>query len=72
MADMKAIGTPAPRTIDGVEKVTGTARYTADYSLPGMLWGKTLKSPYPHARIVSIDTSAAKALPRRARRDHGT
>ncbi len=62
-ADMKVIGTPAVRTIDGVEKVTGTALYTADYSLPGMLWGKTLKSPYPHARIVSIDTSAAKALP---------
>jgi len=63
MAEMKVIGTPALRTIDGTEKVTGTARYTADYSLPGMLHGKTLKSPYPHARIVSIDTSAAKALP---------
>jgi CO/xanthine dehydrogenase Mo-binding subunit len=63
MAEMKVIGTSAPRTIDGTEKVTGTARYTADYSLPGMLHGKTLKSPYPHARIVSIDTSAAKALP---------
>jgi len=37
MADMKVIGTPALRTIDGVEKVTGTARYAADYSLPGML-----------------------------------
>jgi len=63
MAETRVIGTPALRTIDGTEKVTGTALYTADYTLPGMLWGKTLKSPYPHARIVSIDTSAAKALP---------
>jgi CO/xanthine dehydrogenase Mo-binding subunit len=63
MAEPRVIGTPALRTIDGTEKVTGTALYTADYTLPGMLWGKTLKSPYPHARIVSIDTSAAKSLP---------
>jgi putative selenate reductase molybdopterin-binding subunit len=43
--------------------VAGTARYTGDYTLPGMLWGKALTSPYPHARIVSIDTAAARALP---------
>jgi len=63
MADMRVIGTPALRTIDGTEKVTGTAHYTADITLPGTLWCKTLKSPYPRARIVRIDTSAAKALP---------
>ena len=37
MADLKVIGAPALRTIDGIEKVAGTARYTADFSLPGML-----------------------------------
>jgi CO/xanthine dehydrogenase Mo-binding subunit len=63
MADMKVIGTPVVRTVDGIEKVTGAACYTADYTPHGMLWGRTLGSPYPHARIVGIDTSAAKALP---------
>lgn len=48
---------------DGVPKVMGLARYGADYELPGMLWGKVLRSPHAHARIVSIDTSRAKALP---------
>ena len=48
---------------EGPDKVTGQARYTADVLLPGMLWGKVLRSPFPHARIVSIDTSKAKALP---------
>ena len=48
---------------DGPEKVTGGAEYTVDVTLPGMLWGKALRSPYPHARIVSIDTSQAEALP---------
>ena len=48
---------------DGVPKVTGLARYGADYSLPGMLWGKILRSPHAHARIRSIDTSKAQALP---------
>ena len=63
MVQMKVIGTPVLRTIDGTEKVTGTARYTADITLPGTLHGKTLKSPHPRARIVRIDTSAARALP---------
>jgi len=48
---------------DGVPKVTGMAQYGADYHLPGMLWGKVLRSPHAHARIVSIDTSRARALP---------
>ena len=48
---------------DGIEKVTGQAQYGADISLPGMLYGKVLRSPHPHARIVSIDTSRAEAHP---------
>ena len=52
------------RTIrpDGVDKVTGRAAYGADYSMPGMLYGKVLRSPHAHARIVKIDTSKAEAL----------
>ncbi len=46
-----------------MDKVTGRAKYAADYTLPGTIWGKTLHSPYSHARIVSIDTSAARAVP---------
>src|SRR5215212_6024100 len=49
--------------VEGRLKVTGSARYTADLQLPGMLWARYLLSPHPHARIVSIDTSAAKAVP---------
>ena len=49
--------------IDGVDKVTGRAVYTDDIRLPGMLVGKILRSPLPHARIVSIDTAAARVLP---------
>lgn len=48
---------------DAVAKITGKARYTEDLSLPGMLYGAVLTSPHPHARIVTIDTSAAEALP---------
>ena len=58
----KVVGTSAPR-VDGVEKVTGHAQFTEDVSLPNMLHGKILRSPYPHAKIVSIDTSAAESLP---------
>ena len=53
----------SPVRPDGVPKVTGMAQYGADYSLPGMLWGKVLRSPHAHARILSIDTSRARALP---------
>ncbi|MCC7209170.1 MAG: molybdopterin-dependent oxidoreductase, partial [Anaerolineae bacterium] len=45
------------------EKVTGQAKYTDDYAFPGMLYARTLRSPYPHARIVRIDTETANALP---------
>jgi carbon-monoxide dehydrogenase large subunit len=49
--------------VDGIEKVNGAARYSADVTLPGLCWGKALRSPLPHARIVRIDVSKAKALP---------
>jgi CO/xanthine dehydrogenase Mo-binding subunit len=52
------------RTIrpDGVDKVTGRANFGADFALPDMLVGRVVRSPHPHARIVSIDTSKAEAL----------
>ncbi|MBM2810727.1 MAG: hypothetical protein HW416_1486 [Chloroflexi bacterium] len=49
--------------VDGILKTTGRARYTRDLALPGMLWAKFLMSPHPHARILSIDTAAARAVP---------
>jgi len=58
----KAIGVAVER-LDGAAKVTGGARYTADFDLPGMLFGKCLRSPYANARILSIDTRRARALP---------
>ena len=48
---------------DGIDKVTGRAVYGADVQLPGLLYGKVLRSPHAHARIISIDTSKAEALP---------
>jgi CO/xanthine dehydrogenase Mo-binding subunit len=62
MTDFKYIGT-RPIRHDGVDKVTGRAAYGADFTLPGMLHGAVLRSPHAHARIVSIDTSAAEAMP---------
>jgi xanthine dehydrogenase molybdenum-binding subunit len=59
---MKVVGHPTPR-IDGVERVTGRAKYTNDIQLPGMLYAKVLRSPHPHARIRSVDVSKAKAMP---------
>lgn len=56
-----AIGRRVPR-IDALEKVTGRAMYCTDLMLPNMLWGKILRSHYPHARIVSIDTRRAERL----------
>ena len=60
-SDLALIGTPM-RKIEGLDKSTGRAIYTDDIVLPGMLHGKILRSPYPHARIVSIDVSEAKKL----------
>ncbi len=58
----RAIGQSVVRG-EGPDKVTGKSIYAADVSLPGMLWGKALRSPFPHARIVSIDTEQARAVP---------
>lgn len=58
----KVIGT-RPIRHDGVDKVTGRAQYGADLKLSGMLYGATLRSPHAHAKIVSIDTSAAEKVP---------
>ena len=54
---------PGPYATTGLDKVTGRARYGADINLPGLLYGKILRSPHAHARIKSIDTSKAEALP---------
>jgi len=58
----KVLGT-RPIRHDGIEKVTGAARYGADINLPGTLHGKILRSPHAHAQILSIDTSKAEAMP---------
>ena len=57
--DFSIIGKPTAM-IDAAEKTTGSGKYTDDLSLPGMLVGKILHSPYPHARIMRIDTSRAE------------
>ncbi len=51
------------RRVDGVDKVTGRAKYTGDLEIPGMLYGHVLRSHHPHALIEDIDTSAAESLP---------
>jgi CO/xanthine dehydrogenase Mo-binding subunit len=58
----KIVGT-RPLRPDGIDKVTGRARFGADMNMPGMLTGRILRSPHPHARIKKIDTSKAEALP---------
>ncbi|MFC1872003.1 xanthine dehydrogenase family protein molybdopterin-binding subunit, partial [Chloroflexota bacterium] len=61
MPEYNLVGKRVPRT-DSIEKVRGEARFTADLSLPGMLHGKILRSPYPHARLLNINTSKAEKL----------
>ena len=61
-ASLLVVGKSVPRT-DAIPKVTGAAQYVADLHLPGMLHAAVLRSPHPHARIHSIDTTAAAALP---------
>jgi len=56
------VGKPVPR-VEGAGKVSGRAEYTADVDLPGMVWAKNVRSPHPHARIISIDFSKALQLP---------
>ncbi len=52
----RVIGRAEPRS-DGAEKVTGKAVYTVDVDLPGMAHAKVLRSPYPHARILRVDST---------------
>jgi xanthine dehydrogenase YagR molybdenum-binding subunit len=61
-ADRKLIGSKVLR-IDAPLKVSGKAQYTTDYNLPGMLFATTVRCPYAHAKIVSIDTTAAEKSP---------
>src|SRR5262249_56001178 len=58
----RIVGHSVPR-MDAPGKVTGTALYAADFALPGMLYGKVLRSREPHARLVRIDTGRAARLP---------
>ncbi len=59
---LTVVGRSHPRP-DAAAKATGAAKFADDYSFPGMLYGATLRAAYPHARILSIDTAAARALP---------
>ena len=61
MSEFSVIGTRASN-IEAAEKSRGGGRYVSDQILPGMLWAKILHSPFPHAKILSIDTSRAEAL----------
>lgn len=61
MRTYKVIGNRIPR-VDALEKVTGNAKFCDDITLPGMLYGKILRSPHPHAKILSIDISKAKRI----------
>ncbi len=62
METYSVIGKRIPR-VDARAKVTGEAKYAADYEMPGMLWCKMARSLYPHARILNIDTRRAERLP---------
>ncbi|MDR2862108.1 MAG: molybdopterin-dependent oxidoreductase [Syntrophobacterales bacterium] len=59
---MKSVGKSVKR-LDAIDKVTGIGTFTTDFTLPGMLFGKVLRSPHPHARIAKIDTSRAEKFP---------
>src|SRR5512136_1231491 len=61
MSKYNVIGKRVHR-VDGPDKVTGSAKYTFDMVLPNMLYGKILRSPHPHAKILNIDTSRAEKL----------
>jgi len=62
MTKPKIVGTSVPRA-EGPDKVTGRSRYAADIPCEGLLWGKILRSPHPHARIRGIDASRARKAP---------
>ena len=63
LKEYNSIGKPGVRRIDGIEKASGAAKYTIDVQLPGMLHGRFLTSPYPHAEIINMDTSEAEKVP---------
>jgi len=58
---LRVVGQPVPR-VDGLEKVTGRARYVTDLVIPGMAHAKVLRSPYAHARVRKVDVTRARAL----------
>jgi len=60
--ELKTVGHSTPR-IDGLQRVTGRATYSADVQLPGMLYARVLRSPHPHARILRIDLAKALSAP---------
>jgi CO/xanthine dehydrogenase Mo-binding subunit len=62
MTELKRVGKPT-RRVDALEKVLGTARFTHDLKLPGMLVAKVLRSPAPHAEIVKLDVTPALKVP---------
>ncbi len=62
MSNYSVVGKSLKR-VDGIAKATGRAKFTYDIELPNMLWGRILRSPYPHANIINIDTSEAEKLP---------
>lgn len=61
MMNLKVVGRPLGR-VEGPDKVGGKTIYTADVQLPGMLWGRCLRSPYAHARIVRVNAEKAKRV----------
>ncbi len=63
MTTLTYVGRSSLQNVDGADKVTGRARYVGDMSVPGMLVGKVLRSPLPHARIIELDVTPALAVP---------
>ena len=62
MSTTSNLGRSVPR-VDGGEKVSGLTRFAADVMLPGLLHARLVTSPHPHARVVSVDTAAARSVP---------
>ncbi len=63
MSNLRYVGHAELRSVDGRARVTGEAQYVCDMTLPGMLYAKVLRSPLPHARILTLDLAPALALP---------
>jgi CO/xanthine dehydrogenase Mo-binding subunit len=61
MTELSVVGKVIPR-VDALEKVTGKAKFTSDFKMPGMLYGKIVKSRYPHAKILRIETTKAERV----------